>query len=491
MGGPRLPSAPSVPPAILPPRIALFPRSPGLHRALRLAAVITLLVAAAPATGGAATPNKAPSVLVALQQRSGSRASYFQLRGRPGDLVPAGDLILRNRSSRRIVVRIDPVDAVTATTLGSAYKVRGLAIHGPTRWTVLPRRRVVIAGHGTLAVPVAVRIPPQARAGDYLSGIGVQTTEKPRISKPRSNVAISSVQRYVIGVEVGLPGPRHPRIRFTGARASREPSGLVFLLRARNAGNVILQNVRGQALVTRSGRRVARAAIGPGTFVTGTTIDYPVPARSEQPSAGTTYRVTAVMRYRGGIARLDTLVRFGKHQAKVQEQFGGPAASGHRRGNGVSLGTLIGAVAAALALGGIAAFLLLLARRRRRLLDPTAAVALLETQLTNAARQSEPLSVLAITGAAGDRRSLVDTVRPRLRNADAVGQLDDDGLLVICPGTGRTAADGLAADVRDALARTPHLAPASLRVGRATAEGQISALELIALARDQTTPATA
>jgi hypothetical protein len=70
--------------------------------------------------------------------------------------------------------------------------------------------------------------------------------------------------------------------------------------------------------------------IDAGTFVTQTSIAYPVTAFRERPTQGTRYRIVAWMRYAGGIARLDTLVTFGHRQAALQQQYThrSPSASG-------------------------------------------------------------------------------------------------------------------------------------------------------------------
>jgi hypothetical protein len=288
---------------------------------LTLATVAATALVAAAAPAQAAT---APPIVVSLVQTSGSAANFFEVTGRAGRTVSAGKLIIRNRTDKRVRVLVDPVDAVTATTLGSAYKVRGLAIHGPTRWTRVSRKRFYVGPHGRVTIRVRVRVPRGARPGDYLTGIGVQTGGKGKVTKVKSNVSVSSIQRYAVGLEVSLPGKRHPHITLTGARVERQPSGVVFQVHARNSGNVILKKVTGSIRITRGGRTVARVPISPGTFVTGTSIEYPAPARREQPRAGTEYRVQATMRYAGGQAQLDRTVRFGKAAAKTQEHFGGP-----------------------------------------------------------------------------------------------------------------------------------------------------------------------
>src|SRR4051812_15713062 len=106
------------------------------HRpTLILSALAVFVAAIAPAaTATAAAP---PPMTVALHQASHAPLSYFQLLARPGRPMSAGTLELRNRSGRPITVLLDPIDSVTASTLGSAYDVRGLAIHGSARWTRL------------------------------------------------------------------------------------------------------------------------------------------------------------------------------------------------------------------------------------------------------------------------------------------------------------------------------------------------------------------
>jgi hypothetical protein len=322
------------------------------------AAIVAGVLAFAP--GAAAAP--APPMIVKVHPSSGEVRSYFDLEARPGASAPAGRLELRNRLRRKVTVLLDPVDGLTANTLGSAYGVRGRGIRGSTRWTRLTDRRVVLGPRGKAEVEVTVLPPRSAEPGDYLSGIGIQALGSGRETKPKGNLAISSIQRYAVGMVVRLPGPRQPLIRFTGARVEREAAGVTFYLSARNRGNVILQNVKGSQTITQGDRVVARGTIGPGTFVAGTSIDYPVLTPREHPREGSEYRVRAVMRYRGGVARLDTMVRFGHASAVRQEELGGPEASSS---DGGILKYLLGA-AVALALLGLGAVLFLWWRRRKR-----------------------------------------------------------------------------------------------------------------------------
>ena len=392
-------------------------------------------------------------MIVAVHPAKGPLSSYFNFSARPGRSILAGTMELRNRTRHRIVVLLDPVDAVTASTLGSAYVVRGLPKHGQTRWTHLPVRRVALAPHGVRRIRVTVRPPQSAKPGDYLSGIGVQAKAGAEQQRLHGNVAISSVERYAIGVFARIPGPRHPQISFTGAKVGRDPSGVTFSLLARNSGNAVLENVTGTVEVTRGSQIVARAPIGPGTFVSGTSVTYPLAAPREHPAEGTVYRVRAVMRYRGGVARLDRSVRFGHTAALHQESFGGRKA--RHGGFPVGLAIVLGAVAL-LAAAGVA----YLIRLRSGRVPPAAPV--LERAVIGAHERAEPLSLIRLSVADGDAtRALPAVARTRIRRDDVICHLSDSSLVVVAPDTSPAAADALTSELRrdfDRGADLPHIA---------------------------------
>jgi hypothetical protein len=301
-------------------------------------------------------------------------------------------------------------------------------------------------------VPVEVLPPSGTKPGDYLSGISVEALGQAHEST-RGNIAISSVQRYAVGLLVKVPGPRHPLIRFHGAYMQREPAGLTFYARARNEGNAILQNVRGWLLITRGHRTVARATIGPGTFVTGTSIAYPVLAPREQPREGARYRVRGLMRYAGGIARLDTWVRFGHASAQRQQDFGGRAVDRPR-----SFGSSWMAIAGAAALLAVALGMLFVFGRRR-LGRSRRAMRALDSALARSRATGEPLCLMRVIAGPGDSdpRKLAAGLRGRVRGSDRLYRLSKCELLILAPDTGYEAALVVAAELRRHLKRTTEL----------------------------------
>ena len=155
----------------------------------------TLVVGALAALPGAASAAPSPPMVVSVHRASGPVSSYFDLPARPGHLATAGTLQLRNQTGRKVTVLLDPVDALTASTLGSAYQLRTTRIHGPTRWTSLSRKRVILGPHGSAIVRVALHLPRRVAPGDYLSGIAIQERGAASQAKLRGNVAISSIER--------------------------------------------------------------------------------------------------------------------------------------------------------------------------------------------------------------------------------------------------------------------------------------------------------
>jgi hypothetical protein len=143
------------------------------------------------------------------------------------------------------------------------------------------------------------------------------------------------------------------------------------------------------------------------------------------------------MRYQGGVARLDTLVRFGRADALRQQTFGGPKAPTNHR-----LPLLLAIIAAlVLALAALAAALL---RRRRR-----SPIRTLERALAGARDSGEPLSLITVAATGDDGATLPSSsvVRSRLRRTDRLCRLNGRGHLVVAPDTDSQTAELLAADL--------------------------------------------
>jgi hypothetical protein len=386
--------------------------SPARQRMLLLAVLLAaaLLSAAPPARAST------QAMVMELHQASATvSAPYFRVNAKPGGRQAVGTIQLFNRTSRRLAVRLDPVDGITANALGSLYGAVGEPIHGSALWLRLGSPRVSIPAGGSRTVSVAIDVPGSAGAGDFLSGVSVQSIE---------SSSASELKRSVAGVELLLPGPREPRLTFTGARAQRAHGAVLFSLYATNSGNVILKEVRGHVLVTQGAHTVLSSQIGPGTFVSHTSIEMPIEAIDTRAGRAAAYRIRAQLFYKHQVAKLDTLV----HAAGDP---GGQAGVWRRIDPGI----------ASLLFGGLLALLLavvVLLRRRRCLLSHRATLRLLERMLPDFDEREQPLSVIRVAVDEPSRsknRRLARLLRLELLTEDVVCELSGRGLLIVLPDT--------------------------------------------------------
>jgi hypothetical protein len=448
--------------------------SPRLLAALSCAACA--LLGAAPAVAAPGPPH----IDVHAQQRGPGGympVSWFIVDGRPGAKRVVGRLLVRNGERRPLRVTIDPVRGVTAKNLGSAYEVRGAHARGAALWTHLSARKLTIGPRSTATIAVSLAVPAGATPGDHLSGIAVEARGEDRAIGGRATAAVASALRFVVGLQVALPGARRPHVVVDDVRVERYPSGVTFVARARNDGNAILHHVRGELVARRDGRTVFKQTLGPGAFITHSELQWEALAGRERPAEGTRYDVNVVLHYAGGDARIARVVTFGKRQARIQQDYLAPGAAPTRTRGGLAM-WVIGAVGAAL-LGVVV--VVWRVRRRSVLLTRAAGLRVLTRELA-AASEARPVSVILVAageGAAIDADAVAGRIRARVRRSDALCDLSPEALLVIAADTSARAAEGLADDIARQLAAMDEAA----HVGVATATVSTGAEHLLAEAR--------
>jgi hypothetical protein len=438
---------------------------------LRRAAVLALAIAALAAGAPSASASPPQLAVAALDAGGGAHVSYLVVAAEPGRRTAAGTIVVTNHDSRPVTIDVDPVSALTAANLGSAYALPGQPLDGPAAWTrATPERLALDAGESS-EVAVVVDVPESQPDGEYLSGVAIEARGQKSGPRRSGEVAIASAQRYVVGVQTDIGSARAPALAFAGASVERQPAGVAFLVRMANRGTAILKDVHGAVTVERDGRRVVGQPIGPGTFVTGTSIAFPVPAPSENPAEGTEYEVRAVVHYMGRTARLDEMVTFGTEAAERQERFGGRPIEHGLPWLWIALGALL-----ALALAAAAA-LRVRRRGRARLETRAGLVAMLEAEL--AAASGEPATVVAV-GPLPDDPSLAEqfgiALRGRLRHSDVLTEPVPGMLVVLAP---RTGPSGAAALVEDAERLAGYVGGATTVRAR-TARAPVSAEQVLA-----------
>ena len=166
------------------------------------------------------------------------------------------------------------------------------------------------------------------------------------------------------------------------------------------------------------------------------------------------------MRYSGGVARLDTQVRFGHAAAEPQQDFGGPPAGDPAGSEPPVLLVIVIGIAALLLTTLVAA----VRRRRRAPSGLRAVLRAIEPVLAEARVSGDPLTVvrLAHIGDGPAPRGLASAAGDGLRGSDRLCKLGRDELLVIAPDTPFGAAATLTAELRRRLARVA--APGTIEI---------------------------
>ncbi len=140
---------------------------------------------------------------------------YFVYSVKPGGST-TGSVLLQNTSKRPVIIELAVLDAETAQTGGSSFSATGATPKAVGRWVELAEPRVTLQPDKQQEVQFSVRVPQSVKPGQYLAGITAYVSSKPsEAAKRNEGQACASVNvqtRYVIAVQVNVPGNRFPRL---------------------------------------------------------------------------------------------------------------------------------------------------------------------------------------------------------------------------------------------------------------------------------------
>jgi hypothetical protein len=231
---------------------------------------------------------------------------YFVFELQPG-AEANGDVRLENPGSEPLVVDLTAVDALTAQTGGSAFAGEAEAPQGVGAWVHPEQTRVALDPGQAATVGFTVRPPADVTPGQYLAGLAASAVEEEAgtpaaLGADQAGAVLDVRSRYVIAVEVDVPGEWTPSMAVTGAEAMEVPSGTKLGIHLKNDGDTFLQPKGSLVLRNAEATPILDEPIEKGTFVTGTEVTYPV-AWPGAPLAGE-YGVDVELAYAdGGIAR--------------------------------------------------------------------------------------------------------------------------------------------------------------------------------------------
>jgi hypothetical protein len=198
---------------------------------------------------------------------------YFVYELPAGEQEP-GSLAVRNPSDVPVSIQLAAVDALTAQGGGSAFTGVDAAPEASGSWLRLEAPRVELAAGEQTSVGFSVHPPVGTAPGQYLAGIAASvpvSSNDPAAAGTGQTSALVTVQtRYVIGVQVDVPGEWTPSLEITGASVSRQPGGARLGIALRNDGDTFLQPKGAVALTDAAGRQVLSEPIALDTFLSGT-----------------------------------------------------------------------------------------------------------------------------------------------------------------------------------------------------------------------------
>lgn len=296
-------------------------------------ALVALALAAVPA--GAAAQDR-PLGFGINPIGADAHSGYFFFRdARPGRTMHAV-VAVGNTNGKPKDILVKAQDATTTGTGGIDFvRLR----NGDVGSWLSPRRKTIHLGpRESVRLPITVRVPADAQAGDHFAGVVLyNTADIRRVRKQQASghgVTLRYISRLAVPVRVRLPGDLVAKVELQRVSFGVTPSGSSIQLTFGNVGNVLIPSSTGSVTVSQDGRRLGRQPMKFTSFLPGTTIDFPVPFKGTPAEA--TYRITGVLRPQfAPPVHIDRTITFGTKENDRLERATGVTAIGHDEGGGV------------------------------------------------------------------------------------------------------------------------------------------------------------
>ncbi len=228
---------------------------------------------------------------------------YFVYSVKPGGST-TGSVLLQNTSKRPVIIELAVLDAETAQTGGSSFSATGATPKAVGRWVELAEPRVTLQPDKQQEVQFSVRVPQSVKPGQYLAGITAYVSSKPSEAAKRNEgqagASVNVQTRYVIAVQVNVPGKQVPSLTISSVSLLEQPTGRSIGIAMKNDGGLLLKPSGSLTLTNSGGKEVLEEKIKMDTFVTGTETTYPVAVPQAVPPGK--YNVEVKLSYAQGKA---------------------------------------------------------------------------------------------------------------------------------------------------------------------------------------------
>jgi hypothetical protein len=299
----------------------------------RLLVPVAVVLAAAPAAHAAARPG----AVFSLRAAGNPKLGYFVYRLQQGT-SRSGAIIVSNTGTRTGAVKLYAADAATGATTGAVYLAGRRPVRAGT-WVRLARRRATLAPGRYLRVPFTVRVPRDAKPGQWVAGLVAETAriERGPSTHQKARVRIRIRNLTIVAVQVDVPGRPRPAFAIGAAHVGGRRGFEQLFLRVANTGNM-LRKPRGRVVVAHSpGAPVETLPFKMDTFVPSTSIPFPLLLKKALSPGHYVARVTlSFANGRGRTTTIHAAPEFTISGKQTKQVFGSasPTAPGSPGGGG-------------------------------------------------------------------------------------------------------------------------------------------------------------
>jgi hypothetical protein len=225
----------------------------------------------------AATPvlaqNAAPAFVLAPTGESGP---YFDETLKPGETKTL-KVGLGNAGEAPVTARTYAANAFTLVNGGFGVRGEDDPAAGPTLWLSYKAETLDLQPGKLIERSFAVAVPKNAKPGQYIAGLVVQTAESVPVN---GSPMLRQTILKSIAVFITVPGAVRPALAIGAVSVNPNPGARVVSVEIENAGNVLLKPAGSVTIKDASGALVSTAPIAMGSVYAGmtTTIELTIDA---------------------------------------------------------------------------------------------------------------------------------------------------------------------------------------------------------------------
>lgn len=240
----------------------------------RMLVALTIAFALLPALVHAQTTPEPASPPVFVLEPVDQSGSYFTVEGDAGSTTTL-TVALGNAGEDPVSARTYAADAYTLVNGGFGINDETAPTTAPTTWLDYPAETLDLKPAQKVERDFTVTIPDDAKPGQYITGIVLQTAEPIAIGD--SGMLRQTIAKAV-AVLITVPGPVEPKLEIGQVSLKQSANANALQIEIQNAGNVLLKP-SGTVTMTSGDEQILTAPVEMGSVYAGmaTTLELPIP----------------------------------------------------------------------------------------------------------------------------------------------------------------------------------------------------------------------